>query len=136
MATSFELTEPARDGLEVPLAGKTETRQAGATILVVREAAPNVTAHEALDAFVKSYAPSVEGLKRLGDEAVTFSDGREGASVTLTFSVGGYRAAQRHLFRVDGGVATHVTISVDERSKPRLEQELLEVALSFRLRLR
>lgn len=134
MATSIELAEPPREGLAVPLAGKADSKTAGATIMVAREPAPNTTAREALDAFVKSYGVSVEGFSLLDDSDVTFTDGREGVSVTLAFSIGGYRAAQRHLFRVDGGIASHITISVDERSKSRLDAELLATALSFRLR--
>lgn len=133
-STSVELREPAREGLAVPLAGKGNTRRAGANIVVAREPAPNTTAAEALEAFVRDNGSSVESFKRLGDGSVTFADGREGASVTVAFSVGGYRAAQLHLFRVDGGVATHITVSVDQSSNARLAGELREVALSFRVR--
>jgi hypothetical protein len=134
MATSIELREPPREGLAMPLAGKGDTKRAGANIMVAREVAPNTTAPEALDVFIKSYGSSVEGFSRLAEGPVTFVDGRDGVSVTVAFSIGGYRAAQLHLFRVDGGIVSHVTVSVDERSKSRLDGELLEVARSFRVR--
>ena len=136
MATSIELREPPREGLAMPLAGKGDTKRAGANLMVAREPAPNTTAAEALDAFVKEYGSSVEGFSRLADSPVTFADGREGVSVTVAFSIGGYRAAQLHLFRVDGGIVSHVTASVDQPSKSRLDKELLAVALSFRVRPR
>jgi len=134
MATSIELREPPREGLAMPLAGKGDTKRAGANLMVSRESAPNSTAAEALDTFIKDYGSSVESFSRLSEGSVTFVDGREGVSMTVAFSIGGYRAAQLHLFRVDGGIATHITVSVDERSKSRLDGELLEVARSFRMR--
>ena len=133
MATQIELTEPPGKGIAMPLAGRGETKRPGANIMVARASAPRTTAQQALDGFVKSYASCVEQVSRLHDDMITFADGREGVSVTLAFSVDGFRAAQRHLFRIDDGIATHITISVDEGSKTRLDDALLAVALSFRL---
>ncbi|OGQ84460.1 MAG: hypothetical protein A2289_18305 [Deltaproteobacteria bacterium RIFOXYA12_FULL_58_15] len=133
MAATLEYTEPRRVGLAVPLAGKSDTRLPGANIMIVREPALHQTARGELDNFVSGYASSTQAFSRLGDGDATFVDGSVGVFASFAFSIGNYRAAQCHLFRVDDGIATHITVSVDENSKKRLEKELLDVALGFQV---
>ena len=132
MRSEVVWTEPKQQALNVPLAGKAATTKPGANIMVSREASSKSNAAEELQHFMKDYVVGIQALSEVGRGELSFRDGAKGAYSTIVFSpLPGFRIAQCHIFRVDQNVGTHITISLDDHDRPRLEKDLLPLAMSF-----
>lgn len=102
--------------------------------LVVSRSPTDVSsAEQARDEFLEQAADSIRGLTLEEDPGLTFADGAEGASVTLTFDGTPHiRLAQRHVFRLDGAILTQIVATVDVDRMDELDGRLREIIVSFR----
>jgi hypothetical protein len=133
MRSEMVWMEPKRQSLGVPLAGKANTTKPGANIMVSREPTTRSGAADELQHFMQDYVVGLQALTEVERGGLSFRDGTEGAYATIVFSpLPGFRIAQCHIFRIDRDIASHITISLDDHDRPRLEKELIPLALSFR----
>jgi hypothetical protein len=132
-ATSeLRIVEPPQSTLAVPLAGKGAGKRSGASLTVARGVTGAKSADEALEVFLKHFAEYASGLKRSDAIDVKFDDGTAGRSATLSYEAEpGVRVAQRHVYRMDGEVVTHLTASILERDADRLGADLWALMKTF-----
>ncbi len=127
------LTEPEQTGLAVPLAGKAKTERPRANITITRGSTGITDAKEALDAFLAHFARFAPNLKRSAEGPLQFADGARGFGVTLSFDPEpGVSVVQRHVYRVDSGVITHLTASVEAAQATKMDATLAPLLVTYR----
>lgn len=132
-SVEIELLEPAADALGAPLALQNAAPRPRANILVKRSPSDERDPAEALHSFLIELGRHAQALKRLDEGKLTFADGAVGAFATVSYDAApGLRVSQRHLYRVDGGTITHLTASVEDRDRRKIEEELTPIMKTFR----
>lgn len=130
--SQITLLEPEDAGLQAPLAMRQSAAKPRANFVISRQETDATTAVDARREFLEQSAQAIPGLKLHGEEDLAFSDGGQGASVTLSFSATPQiRLAQRHVFRKDGAVLTQIVVTVDEHRIGELAGALMEAVKSY-----
>ncbi len=128
------LTEPEQTGIAVPLAGKPATPRPRANITVQRGSTGIDDPAAALGAFIAHFARYAPNLKRLAEGPVTFADGAPGVGLTIAYEPEpGVGVVQRHVYRIDAGVITHLTASVEAGQAPKMDAVLGPLLLTYRI---
>jgi hypothetical protein len=125
MKRSFDLGSLELSG-EWKLSGQVElveTAFSGSPLSVVIRRTP--TAHTQVEAaigqIVEELRANFRGLFADGPKAQAFEDGAAGAAVTTRLAIGpGLAALQLHAVRIDRGVLTHLSATLDEKQGQRL----------------
>ncbi|MCC7383214.1 MAG: hypothetical protein IT384_15365 [Deltaproteobacteria bacterium] len=130
--TEVTLFEPAQK-LGVPLAGKAEATKPRANVSVIRGRTKEADPARALAAFLAYTGKDLPGFRKLEEGAFRFDDGAEGVFATVAFpGPAGLMVAQHHVYRVDRDVVSHLTVTLEEREKARLEGDLGALIRSFK----
>lgn len=132
-ANELTLREPETKAARAPMSPRAAPRAPRASICVAQAPTERRDPVSAREEFVAAFASAVPGgAKRIDEGAVVFSDGVEGAFVTLSFQVmAGRGVLQRHLFRIEDGRLTRLTATVAEWQLSRLE-EINPILISYR----
>ena len=107
---------------------------AGARITISRGRAENddIDAGQALGAFIDFMLQNTASARKLADAAFVFDDGVSGRCTLVQVDVDdGMTWLQSHIYRVDEGIITHLTLSVIAAQSARLEGDLRLVAASY-----
>ena len=129
----LEAVEPARNADGLMTAAKA-LPVPPARLQVVQRASAGASPAGVMQGFVRDLSAAVRGLRVVEEAPFDFEDGAAGASVTVTFEIlAGQPVAQRHVFRVDGAVATHLQASVPHASAARLGADLGRLLAAFRM---
>lgn len=109
----LELREPQR-----PLAAAAPTlhkpKPAPATNVIVRRGVSASTPASCADALLGELRTSTSTLRAQAPAEVVFEDGAAGVALELSFQAAQLTVVQRHLFRTDAGVVTHLCATVND----------------------
>lgn len=130
MRVEVSCLEPRKKNLPVMLA-KQSTGQAPRANLVVSRRRSEAGAAACLKNLLSDLAKTCQGLKIIDRGEQSATNGMAMPYATVSFEVEGSPVLQRYWFRVDQGVATQLTGTVDHASAAKLDGALTELALSF-----
>jgi hypothetical protein len=130
----WRFTEPETRGAAVALAPQAKTAAPRTILTVTSEPADGRTLESARSLYLGELAGAVGRMKKLEAGPFRFDDGTEGVSLTVSFDLapGGLRAIQHHAFRLDGGVLTQLTATVEERGRTAIEPRITAMMKTFR----
>jgi hypothetical protein len=122
----IELQEPGR-AIAAGAPTVQPTKSAPSANIVVRRAEGSSSVETCARALVDELRTSTASLRAQSPADVTFEDGARGVAVDVTFEARpALTIAQRHVFRVDAGVVTHLCATVpDARALAPLDSVLL-----------
>jgi hypothetical protein len=134
--TEVRLVEPDRIADEVPLSGRKPGKLPPAIISAHRKETRHQDPRVLLEKFLKELAKEVTGFNVLGDGEFAFDDGGIGVYATVAYDTGpATRVAQRHIYRIDQGHMTRITLSIEARREKELDGVLRRIAASFSVSL-
>lgn len=108
---------PVKAGPKAALALSAQAQESRPAITVLRRVGDPTTAKVMLNAFLKRLEAEVAGLQIADRGPLSFGDGVVGEAATVSFEVlPGAMSHQRHAYRMDQGVVTHLIGSAGDRT--------------------